>query len=57
MKLYLINDNVKGFTRVNSARKNLTLYADRDHLKSLFDFENLDFSIKFYLLKVITKDM
>ena len=57
VKLYLINDNVKGFTRVNSARKNLTLYADRDHLKSLFDFENLDFSIKFYLLKVITKDM
>lgn len=56
VKLYLTIGNVKGFTRINQARKNLALYADKDQLKSLFEMENLDFSIKYYLLKVITNN-
>lgn len=56
VKLYLNTGNIKGFTRNNKARENLSLYVDREHIKSLFEIENLDFSIKYYLLKVITND-
>ena len=57
VKLYLTTGNMKGFTRINQARKNLSLYVDREKIKSLFEMDNLDFSIKYYALKVITKDV
>lgn len=56
VKLYLTTGNTKGFTRINQARKNLTLYADKNLLLSLFETENLDFSIKYYALKVVTEE-
>lgn len=55
IKLYLTTGNVKGFTRINQARKNLSLYCDKDVLKKLFEMDNLDFSIKYYALKVVTE--
>ena len=48
---------MKGFTRINQARNNLSLYVDIEKIKSLFEMDNLDFSIKYYALKVITKDV
>lgn len=56
VKLYLNNNDVRGFTRINHARHNLENYADKEKLKTLFEEDNLDFSIKYYLLKLITNE-
>lgn len=56
VKLYLTNGETRGFTRINRARQNLKLYADKEQLKKMFEEDNLDFSIKYYLLKVITNE-
>lgn len=56
VRLYVTSNNSKGFTRINQARKNLNLHANCNQLKKLFEEDNLDFSIKYYVLKVVTED-
>lgn len=56
VKLYVTNGDVKGFTRINQARKNLELYANRNDLLKLFEKDNLDLSIKYYILRIITEE-
>lgn len=56
VRLYVTTGNVRGFTRNHKARQNLKLYTDIDVIKKLFDKQNLDLSIKLYILKVISKD-
>ena len=56
VRLYITTGNVRGFTRINKARQNLKLYSDVQIIKNLFDKQNLDLSIKLYILKVISKD-
>lgn len=56
VRLYITAGDSRGFTRINHARQNVDLYCDKEQLKTLFDKEQLDFSIKYYILKVITTD-
>lgn len=56
VKLYISNGDSRGFTRINHVRQNIDLYCDKEQLKSLFDKDQLDFSIKYYILKVVTND-
>lgn len=56
VRVYITNGNTKGFTRMNRARQNLKLYADINLLKSLFESDNLDISIKYYILKIINNE-